>query len=167
MRKLEGRAVICLLLILAMLAGLLFFVVRLEMNGSKWASYYANSHIFKNGSLNAGVVKDRDGDVLLKYSSDGPVYSDTETERRACSQLTGDVKFNITTGANIAFRSRLIGYNFITGTDGILEPIEERSDFEITDQDFSAFVDWYLAFSEKRELLGHTNHLLYICRRLN
>ena len=120
MRKLEGRAVICLLLILAMLAGLLFFVVRLEMNGSKWASYYANSHIFKNGSLNAGVVKDRDGDVLLKYSSDGPVYSDTETERRACSQLTGDVKFNITTGANIAFRSRLIGYNFITGTDGIL-----------------------------------------------
>ena len=54
-----------------------------------------------------------------------------------------------------------------TGTDGILEPIEERSDFEITDKDFTAFVDWYLMFSEKRELLGHTNHLLYICRRLN
>ena len=54
-----------------------------------------------------------------------------------------------------------------TGTDGILEPIEERSDFEISDTDFKAFVDWYLMFSEKRELLGHTNHLLYICRRLN
>ena len=33
MRKLEGRAMICLLLILAMLAGLIFFVVRLEING--------------------------------------------------------------------------------------------------------------------------------------
>ena len=26
--------------------------------------------------------------------------------------------------------------------------------------------EWYLAFSEKRELLGNTNHLLYICRKL-
>ena len=120
MRKLEGRAVICLLLILAMLAGLIFFIVRLETNGSDWASYYANSHIFKNGNLNAGKVTDRDGDVLLKYSDRGPVYSDSETERRACSHLTGDLNFNITTGANIAFRSRLIGYNFVTGTDGIL-----------------------------------------------
>ena len=53
-----------------------------------------------------------------------------------------------------------------TGTDGLLEPIEDRPDFEITDQDFTAFVDWYLAFSEKRELLGNTLHLLYICRKL-
>ncbi len=52
-----------------------------------------------------------------------------------------------------------------TGTDGLLEPIEDRPDFEITDQDFTAFVDWYLAFSEKRELLGNTLHLLYICRK--
>ena len=120
MRKLEGRAVISLLLIFAMLAGLIFFVVRLEMNGSKWASYYANEHIFRNGTLNAGEVRDRDGDVLLRYSSDGPIYSDTETIRRACSHLTGDLRFNITTGANIAFRSRLIGYNPITGTEGFL-----------------------------------------------
>lgn len=53
-----------------------------------------------------------------------------------------------------------------TGTDGIVESIEERSDFRIADEDFPAFVNWYLAFSEKRELLGNTNHLLYICRRL-
>nr|AHF24843.1 SAM-dependent methyltransferase/GNAT family acetyltransferase [uncultured bacterium Contig2] len=54
----------------------------------------------------------------------------------------------------------------VTGTDGILEPIEDRADFRITDEDFPAFVKWYLAFSEKRELLGNTNHLLYICRKL-
>ena len=53
-----------------------------------------------------------------------------------------------------------------TGTDGLLEPIEDRQDFLITDEDFTAFVDWYLAFSEKRELLGNTLHLLYICRKL-
>ena len=52
-----------------------------------------------------------------------------------------------------------------TGTDGIVESVEDRPDFQITDDDFPAFVNWYLAFSEKRELLGSTNHLLYICRK--
>ncbi len=64
------------------------------------------------------------------------------------------------------FEEKPVQWITTTGTDGILEPIEGRSDFELTDQDFKAFVDWYLAFSEKRELLGSTNHLLYICRRL-
>lgn len=52
-----------------------------------------------------------------------------------------------------------------TGVDGLLEPIEERPDFSMPDEDFKAFAKWYLAFSEKRELLGGTNHLLYICRK--
>ena len=52
------------------------------------------------------------------------------------------------------------------GTDGALELIEERPDFEISDRDFEAFVSWYLAFCEKRELLGGANHLLAIFRKL-
>ncbi len=52
------------------------------------------------------------------------------------------------------------------GTDGLLEAVEDRPDFEIKEEDFPAFVNWYLAFAEKRELLGNTNHLLYICRKL-
>ena len=63
------------------------------------------------------------------------------------------------------FEEKPVQWIATTGTDGLLEPIEVRPDFEITDQDFPAFVDWYLAFSEKRELLGATNHLLYICRK--
>ena len=51
------------------------------------------------------------------------------------------------------------------GVDGILEPIEQRPDFDIPDEDFDMFADWYLHFAEKRELLGSTNHLLYICRK--
>ena len=57
--------------------------------------------------------------------------------------------------------------NWITtaGVDGLIEPIEKRPDFSMTDEEFEAFAGWYLAFSEKRELLGSTNHLLYICRK--
>jgi hypothetical protein len=49
--------------------------------------------------------------------------------------------------------------------DGLIEPIEKRPDFSMTDEEFKALAEWYLAFSEKRELLGTTNHLLYICRK--
>ena len=64
------------------------------------------------------------------------------------------------------FEGKPVQWITTTGTDGIVESIEDCSDFRITDEDFPAFVNWYLAFSEKRELLGNTNHLLYICRKL-
>ena len=51
------------------------------------------------------------------------------------------------------------------GTDGCLEPIEDRPDFAMTDAEFDAFAAWYLTVAEKRELLGATNHLLLICRK--
>ena len=52
-----------------------------------------------------------------------------------------------------------------TGVDGMLEPLEQRPDFSLSDADFEALANWYLAFSEKRELLGSASHLLYICRK--
>lgn len=63
------------------------------------------------------------------------------------------------------FQNKPVEWITTAGTDGLLEPIEERPDFSIPEEDFSAFAEWYLHFSEKRELLGSTNHLLYICRK--
>lgn len=63
------------------------------------------------------------------------------------------------------FAEKPVAWITTTGVDGLLEPIEKRPDFSIPEEDFKAFADWYLAFSEKRELLGNTNHLLYICRK--
>ena len=64
------------------------------------------------------------------------------------------------------FEKKPVEWITTAGTDGILEPIEERADFLIRDEDFNLFTAWYLAFAEKRELLGYTNHLLYICRKI-
>ena len=63
------------------------------------------------------------------------------------------------------FREKPVEWITTAGVDGLLEPIEKRPDFSIPEEDFEAFARWYLAFSEKRELLGTTNHLLYICRK--
>lgn len=63
------------------------------------------------------------------------------------------------------FHGRPVEWITTAGADGLLEPLEKRPDFSMTDEEFEAFAAWYLNFSEKRELLGTTNHLLYICRR--
>ena len=63
------------------------------------------------------------------------------------------------------FEGKDIEWITTTGVDGLIEPIEDRPDFSMSDEDFEALSKWYLAFSEKRELLGHTNHLLYICKK--
>lgn len=63
------------------------------------------------------------------------------------------------------FQKKPVDWLTTTGVDGLLEPIEERPNFSLSDEDFKALAEWYLAFSEKRELLGNTLHLLYICRK--
>ena len=63
------------------------------------------------------------------------------------------------------FKDKPVDYITTVGTNGALETVEERKDFELDDADFEAFADWYLQFAEKRELLGTTCHLLYICRK--
>ena len=63
------------------------------------------------------------------------------------------------------FERKPVEWITTAGVDGLLEPIEHRLDFAIPEEDFDSFKKWYMAFSEKRELLGHTNHLLYICRK--
>ena len=63
------------------------------------------------------------------------------------------------------FHNKPVEWITTAGVDGLMEPIEKRPDFSMTDEDFKSFAEWYLYFSEKRELLGATSHLLYICRK--
>lgn len=49
--------------------------------------------------------------------------------------------------------------------DGILELAEGRSDFMMSDEEFELFVKYHLATCEKRELLGSSSHLLYVCEK--
>ena len=49
--------------------------------------------------------------------------------------------------------------------DGILELASGRGDFQLSDEEFEAWTTYHLATCEKRELLGQSSHLLYICRK--
>ena len=63
------------------------------------------------------------------------------------------------------FMDKPVEWITTTGVDGLIEPLEMRPDFNLSDEDFEAFSKWYLQFSENRELLAASNHLLYICRK--
>ena len=64
------------------------------------------------------------------------------------------------------FKAKSVKWITTTGTDGVLELVEKNPNFRISDADFNIFIKWYLHFSEKRELLGSTNHLLSIYQKI-
>lgn len=74
------------------------------------------------------------------------------------------------TGYDIAefeqlFADKEVEYLSTVAVDSILELAEGRKDFAMSDDEFEAFAEYHLATCEKRELLGCSSHLLYICKR--
>ena len=63
------------------------------------------------------------------------------------------------------FEKKPVEWITTSGVDGFVEAVQERPDFSFTDEDFELFQKWYLSVAEKRELLGSTNYLLYICKK--
>ena len=64
------------------------------------------------------------------------------------------------------FENKPVAHLRTVATDGILELAEGRSDFALTDEDFRLYKAYHILHCEKRELLGSSAHLLYICRKL-
>ena len=63
------------------------------------------------------------------------------------------------------FREFPVTHLTTAAADGILELAAGRRDFDLPDAEFESWVRYHLATCEKRELLGHSSHLLYICRK--
>lgn len=63
------------------------------------------------------------------------------------------------------FEEKNVEYLKTVAVDSVLELAEERKDFEMSDEEFEAFAKYHLVTCEKRELLGCSSHLLYICKK--
>lgn len=50
-------------------------------------------------------------------------------------------------------------------TDGVIELVQERADFSLSDEEFELFARYHLHHCQRRELLGCSSHLLYIGRK--
>ncbi len=63
------------------------------------------------------------------------------------------------------FQNKNTEYITTVATDSILELVKPRIDFQMSDEEFDIFAKYHLSKCEKRELLGCSNHLLYICKK--
>ncbi|MDD6920630.1 MAG: penicillin-binding transpeptidase domain-containing protein [Eubacteriales bacterium] len=116
MKKMQRRAIICMAFSLLLLLGLGVYVYKYINEGTMWVSYPANKHIFNKGRIASGTIVDRNGEILIKNSSGNPTqYNQNKAIRTAMVHTTGDAHANISTGANVAFSNKLVGYNIITG----------------------------------------------------
>ena len=83
MRKLEKRAVICLILAAMLFLGLCFFVGEYVVKGGDWATFYGNSHVYSNGHLAIGKIYDVNGKLLASNGKESIKYSSDATTRKA------------------------------------------------------------------------------------
>ncbi len=63
------------------------------------------------------------------------------------------------------FSDKPVEYLNTVAVNGILELAEGRSDFAMSDEELEAFAKLWLTLCEKREMLGCSGHLLYICKK--
>ena len=116
MRKLERRAVICLLLAAVLILGTGVFAYRFFRYGREWATYYGNGNVYDEGILKSGRVYDRE-DRLLAACGEGTIYYNDDWEIRCATvHAVGDPDGNIATGALASFRDSMIGYSPVFGT---------------------------------------------------
>lgn len=125
MKKIERRAMMCLLLALVLFAGVGVFCYRYYTEGDDWASYEGNRDVYTEGDLAKGSLYDAKGQLLLRNTADGPIYNDDYSIRCALLHITGDPGNNVSTGANRAFTDELIGYDFINGVYSLNNAGEE------------------------------------------
>lgn len=131
MKKIEKRAILCLILAFVLLLGLAIYGYRFVRHGASWASFPSNRHLYNSqGQLASGRILDRDGDVLTEADEDGSrTYYDSSTVRKATLHAVGDPAGNIGTGALTAFADKLSGYNLITGA---FSPLGSGNDLTLT-----------------------------------
>lgn len=114
MNRIAGRAGICLLLVLALLSGLVFFLIEYAVEAGDWVIFPGSPHVYNGGNIGCGTIMDRDGVLLLKLS-DRRDYAEAEELRKATVHWLGDRKGNIDAPALSAYASELAGFDLLNG----------------------------------------------------
>lgn len=141
MKNLEKRGIICLLLAACLFAGICVYVYRFLTQGGDWATYPYNTHIYNNGRMASGNIYDASGKRLIGTKNGKIKWNKSETVRRATAHAVGDLQGNVVTGAETAFRDKLLGFNILTGTyslNGEGKKITLSIDSEISETAYNA-----------------------------
>jgi len=114
MNRIAGRAGIAVLLVLALMAGLVFFVGEYFIKADDWANAEGNPHVYNAGNIGCGIVTDREGELLMDLT-EGRAYSDSLLLRMSTLHWLGDREGNISAPALPHYAQDLSGFDLVNG----------------------------------------------------
>ena len=115
MNRIASRAMIVLALVVALLAGTVFFVAEYAFESSDWVMTPGSPHVYRDDRVGKGVVTDRDN-VLLLDTTDGKSFNSDARIRKAFLHWVGDREGNVQAGVLSQYGKELVGYDALSGT---------------------------------------------------
>ena len=114
MNRVTRRASAVLLLVIALVGGLSFFVYEYFTKADQWIVSAGSPHIYNSSNIGCGQVYDRSGTLLLDITA-SRTYADDETVRLATLHWLGDRNGSISAPAIAHYAKEMTGYNIING----------------------------------------------------
>lgn len=114
MNRISGRSWIVMLLVLALMVGMAFFVVEFTSDARDWVFFDGSPHVYNGSRAKDGILLDREGKVLLDLSG-GWTYSSDPVVRRAALHWTGDRLGNISAPILGRYTDEMTGYDLVNG----------------------------------------------------
>lgn len=111
MNRIFKRSKIMYVLAIIFAVALVALFIVYCVNAKTWVSKEYNKHI----TLGSGAILDRNGEVLSETVDGKRVYNEDAAIRTATLLTVGDAQGYISTGAQTAFKSQLIGYDIVNG----------------------------------------------------
>ncbi len=115
MNDISKRTYFALALTGVLLFGLVAFVVRFFLFSDRWVTFSGNPHVYHEGVLDTGIVKDRSGNTILDTEG-GRTYAADSATRQATVHILGDRQGNIPPQVLSHYASTLVGYDQLSGT---------------------------------------------------
>ena len=114
MNRVAARAGITLIIVIALLAGLVFFICEYVAQAGQWVVFPGSPHVYNGGNIGYGVITDRDGMLLLDQNGDRK-YASSEELRKSTVHWVGDRYGSIDAAALSDYASELVGYDILNG----------------------------------------------------
>ena len=114
MNRVSRRASAILLLVIALLSGLVFFLCEYAADAEKWILSAGSPHVFNSSNIGCGQIVDRSGRLLLDLTS-SRVYSEDPTVRMATLHWLGDRQGRISAPAIAHYGKEMTGYDRVDG----------------------------------------------------
>ena len=114
MNRIAGRSWIVMVLVLALLGGMAFFVIEFTGNAQEWVFFSGSPHVYSGATPDDGFVLDRSGTQLLDLSGNWTYASDAPV-RRGFLHWVGDRLGNVSAPILTRYADDMTGYDFING----------------------------------------------------